>query len=74
MHNTTLVKVILALGKGLDLKAIAEGVETWEQAEFLCSLGCNFAKGYLFSKPLPVEEVTALYQNWYPVKSKWIRS
>lgn len=73
-QDTAIVQVILALGKGLDLKVIAEGVETWGQAKFLRSLDCNFAQGYFFSKPLPVEEVTALYQNWDTVKSKWIKS
>ncbi len=73
-QDTAIVQVILALGKGLDLKVIAEGVETREQCDFLRSLDCKFAQGYFFSKPLPVEEVTQLYQNWDTIKQKWIQS
>jgi diguanylate cyclase (GGDEF)-like protein len=73
-QDTAIVQVILALGKGLDLKVIAEGVETREQSDFLRSLDCKFAQGYFFSKPLPVEEVTQLYQNWDTIKQKWIQS
>ncbi len=55
MNNTEsleIVKTILSLGGNLGMKVIAEGVETAEQATRLRSLGCEFAQGYLFSKPL----------------------
>jgi predicted signal transduction protein with EAL and GGDEF domain len=55
LNNTEsleIVKTILSLGSNLGMKVIAEGVETAEQATRLRSLGCEFAQGYLFSKPL----------------------
>jgi diguanylate cyclase (GGDEF)-like protein len=50
--DVSLIKAILAMAKGLDLKVIAEGVETREQLNFLVTQGCDLAQGYLFAKPL----------------------
>lgn len=55
-HNNTVVKTILAMAKSLDMVTIAEGVETAEQAEYLCKLGCERAQGYWFSRPVSAEE------------------
>jgi EAL domain-containing protein (putative c-di-GMP-specific phosphodiesterase class I) len=58
-HNqeaVSLVKTILAMAQALDLKTIAEGIETREQLEFLIQHGCDYGQGYLFSKPLPANE------------------
>ena len=48
----TIIKMAHELGK----KAIAEGVETREQADFLIKNGCDFVQGYFYSHPLPQEE------------------
>jgi sensor c-di-GMP phosphodiesterase-like protein len=45
------------MGKTLGLGLIAEGVETAEQAERLQSLGCRFAQGFYFSRPVPADEI-----------------
>ena len=58
-HNPHAQKVIegaVAMIKTLDIKIVAEGVETREQADFLQSIGCNLAQGYLFAKPLTVAD------------------
>ncbi|WP_144209005.1 putative bifunctional diguanylate cyclase/phosphodiesterase [Shewanella donghaensis] len=55
-HNTAIAKAIIVLGHALNLKIIAEGVETKEQANFLLENGCDQAQGYYYSKPqLPVD-------------------
>lgn len=48
-----IIKLITGMAKSLDMKAVAEGVETPEQLESLQALGCDFAQGYLFGKPQP---------------------
>jgi len=49
--NLAIIKAIVALGQSLGLKTIAEGVETSKQCEFLKSIQCDEAQGYLFSHP-----------------------
>jgi diguanylate cyclase (GGDEF)-like protein/PAS domain S-box-containing protein len=56
----TLVKTIIALAHGLNLKVVAEGVETEEQAAKLRQLGCDQAQGFLYSKPVPAAELATL--------------
>jgi EAL domain-containing protein (putative c-di-GMP-specific phosphodiesterase class I) len=55
--DSSLVTAIIAMASALDLDAVAEGVETTEQAERLFELGCRTAQGYLFSKAVPAAEV-----------------
>ncbi len=57
---TTLVSTILSLARSLKLKVVAEGVDSEEQAKVLHLLRCDEMQGYLFSKPLPLAELTAL--------------
>lgn len=49
----TIIKLITGMAKSLNMKAVAEGVETQEQLESLQALGCDLAQGYLFGKPQP---------------------
>ena len=53
-----IVNTVLALGKTLELRVIAEGVETQEQRNFLADNGCSFVQGYLFGRPMPSDEFT----------------
>jgi EAL domain-containing protein (putative c-di-GMP-specific phosphodiesterase class I) len=46
---------MVAMAKGLNLSSIAEGVETELQARMLREMGCTYAQGYLYSKPLSPE-------------------
>ena len=61
--DAALIRAIVALGHGLNLGVIAEGVETAEQQEFLRSVGCDAMQGYFFSKPLPAAAIAQLYQR-----------
>ena len=48
-----IIRLIIGMAKSLNMKTVAEGVETQEQLENLRALGCDLAQGYLFSKPQP---------------------
>lgn len=55
-NDAAIVRAILAMSQSLGLQAIAEGVETQAQRDFLFENGCNAYQGYLFGKPAPIEE------------------
>ncbi|WP_188738209.1 EAL domain-containing protein [Shewanella inventionis] len=55
-----LVGAAIAMGHGLNLSVVAEGIETEEQYQLLSALKCDYGQGYLFSKPLPKAEFEAL--------------
>lgn len=56
IKDEMIVKSIIFLAKGLDMRVVAEGVETKEQLLFLRQLECDEIQGYLFSKPIPEKE------------------
>ncbi len=58
--DVAIVSTVITLGHNLRLKVIAEGVETEEQSKFLRLLRCDEYQGYLFSKPVPADQVPAL--------------
>ena len=62
LDDAAIVRAIVALGKGLELEVVAEGVETEAQQRFLGSVGCRLAQGFLFSRPLPAAELTELFR------------
>jgi EAL domain-containing protein (putative c-di-GMP-specific phosphodiesterase class I) len=55
-----LVRATLDLAEALDTTAVAEGVETEAQRQFLVDGGCALAQGFHLARPLPVEQVTSL--------------
>ncbi len=59
-NDAAIAKTIIALGQTLGLNVIAEGVEEVEQKAFLFENGCYYYQGYLFSKPILVEQFEAL--------------
>lgn len=59
--NQAIVRTIITLAKNLQMDVIAEGVEQIEHADFLMQNDCLLAQGYLYSKPLPKEELDALF-------------
>lgn len=56
-NDLSIVEAIIHMGHSLDKKVIAEGVETEKQRDFLKSLGCDYLQGFLYSRPLPLEDI-----------------
>ncbi len=54
------MKTIIELGGNLNMDVVAEGVETVLQADFLKSNNCDFGQGFLYSKPIPPEDLDIL--------------
>ena len=52
-----LVETIINIARTMEMTVVAEGIETDEQQAILTSLGCDYLQGYLFSRPLPAEQV-----------------
>ena len=61
--DSAITVAIMALAQSLKLEMIAEGVENTAQRDFLQTRGCNLMQGFLFSRPLPAEEITRLLQS-----------
>lgn len=59
-NEKAIVEAIIQMAMKLDLKTVAEGVETIEQLETIKSMGCTIGQGYFWSKPLPNEKFLAL--------------
>ena len=61
--NIGILKAVVALGHGLGLKVVAEGVETAYQQAFLHGIGCDELQGYYFSRPLTAAAFLELLTN-----------
>jgi len=61
--DVAITKAIIALGKSLKLKLIAEGVEDESQKQFLIENGCDFIQGYFYSKPIEAEAMTQMLKR-----------
>jgi EAL domain-containing protein (putative c-di-GMP-specific phosphodiesterase class I) len=64
-NDASLVIAIIAMARSMNLRLVAEGVETHEQYHFLTSNGAHVIQGYLFSKPVTAEELKALLSPWH---------
>ena len=58
-RDTAIVQAILAMARHLGLRVVAEGVETQEQADFLLAHDCDGLQGYLYARPMPLEDFLA---------------
>ncbi len=68
--NETITSAIIALAHSLELRVIAEGVETAAQLDFLVARACDEMQGYFFSQPLPGGDIPALLLN--SRTSRWL--
>lgn len=57
-----IIKAIIQLAHSLDLKVIAEGIETVEQLRYLQALGCDYGQGFYLSHPVEAEEIPSLFR------------
>jgi len=71
--KSDIVSAIVMLGRALNMKVVAEGVETLRQMEVLTGLGCRLMQGFLFSRPLPAAELQGwCEQNLLNRRAAWI--
>jgi diguanylate cyclase (GGDEF)-like protein/PAS domain S-box-containing protein len=61
--DKAIVRTIIAMARSLDINVIAEGVETEEQRQFLLNTDCTRYQGYLFSRPVPIEQFETLLKQ-----------
>ena len=58
-----IVRAAIAMAQGLDIEVAAEGVETITQLDFLKSCNCNLAQGFLISRPVQPEKISAILRS-----------
>ncbi|HEY1341717.1 MAG TPA: EAL domain-containing protein [Bryobacteraceae bacterium] len=63
-EHVAIVQAILSLARSLGMTAVAEGIETGEQAETLALLGCRYGQGFWFSRPLAIAQFRELLAGW----------
>lgn len=72
--SLAIVEALVDVARKLDMRIVAEGIETAEQAERLLSLGCMLGQGYRYARPVPAETATELLlrfaQRAYPVVTR----
>jgi diguanylate cyclase (GGDEF)-like protein len=71
--DAVITKAIVSLAQALNLKTVAEGVERVQEKDYLESIGCDDMQGFLFSKPLPVEQINYMFTRNLenPVRNYW---
>jgi diguanylate cyclase (GGDEF)-like protein/PAS domain S-box-containing protein len=60
--DAAIVEAIIGLARGMGMEVVAEGIEDERQARFLAERGCTYGQGYLFSRPLSADAVTAILE------------
>jgi EAL domain-containing protein (putative c-di-GMP-specific phosphodiesterase class I) len=67
VHTQKIVGAVMDMAAALDLQSIAEGIEDPEQLAVVRELGCELGQGYLFSRPVPACEISALLRSGRPL-------
>ncbi|HEX6765252.1 MAG TPA: EAL domain-containing protein, partial [Polyangiaceae bacterium] len=69
-QSTSIVTTVISLAHSLDLKVIAEGVETPQQAQLLRLLKCDQVQGFLVARPLPADDVSKSFGAHFNMSEK----
>ena len=72
--SLNIVRAVAAMANGLGMTTTAEGVETKEQLDTVKAEGCTEMQGFLFSRPVPAEEIEALLLDKCKAQGTWGRS
>ncbi|MFY0665184.1 MAG: EAL domain-containing protein [Natronospirillum sp.] len=62
--NDSILRAIIALARALELNVLAEGIESRQQYDFLCELGCELGQGYLLARPMSAEQILERYARY----------
>jgi diguanylate cyclase (GGDEF)-like protein len=63
VHTQKIVRSVMEMATSLDLQSIGEGIETFGQLELLRALGCELGQGFLFSRPVPSDQISGLLRE-----------
>ncbi len=63
LARTGLLNAIIGIGKNLGYEIVAEGIEEEGEANYLKALGCQYAQGYFFGKPMPIEQIIERFRE-----------
>lgn len=69
-EDRILIKTIIAMAKSLGIRTVAEGIETEEHRRALLKMGCDYGQGYLFSKPLPAQDIPSYLEHYSVVTTR----
>lgn len=70
VHDSAIVRAVLSMANSMNLKVIAEGVETREQLEFLYDCSCDEAQGYYLSRPIPAAAIAEMFAEFNQAEIK----
>ncbi len=68
LSSKVLVKSIIGLAHNMNIKVIAEGIETEQEASILTELDCEECQGFWFARPMPLDDALTFVKNWVPPK------
>ena len=69
INDSSIARAVIALGRSMQLRVIAEGVETEQQQAFLRAEGCDEGQGYLYSRPVSATDFLSTWHTHRKVKT-----
>ena len=68
--KATILRSVINMARELDMKVVAEGIESNEDAIELAKMGCSYGQSYLFGPPMPSESVLRLLKERFPLTKR----